>query len=873
MRLSFRATLFYGLVALSGVAGLGYQLLWTRMLSVSLGHEFIAVMAVVAAFFFGLALGSLVLNRWIRNSRKPHVGYAVAEAVIAIWAILLTQLIPVYNRWLPKLIGIEPTALEHWSIAFAASLLLLLPATLAMGATLPLLEQTLFKLWQQPKRVAGLYAQNTLGAVAGTLLATFLLIPQFGILNSQFFLATLNVICGAGMLMLFLGSKAIPDKEPEPFTTPGRRDNGLLALLFCSGFLGIGYEILVVRILSQIMENTVYSFAAVLAVFLLGTAMGAGAYQRFWALRKTQDHWQPGLQLLLATTSSCCLVGTFALWAADGIYPWLINEMPKGKLFSIAAELMIASLVLTLPTFCMGALFCHLSQKALPGSGLGLALGCNTLGSAIAPILFGLVILPTLGAKLAMAATAAGYWLLNLLILRTSYTASENRVVTWSAATVPCLMIGALLLIPGPLRFVTLSDGSEVVQYEDGVMAAVAVIEDSSGHHHLKVNNHFTMGGTASRFSDHRQTHIPMLLHGHPQTALYLGLGTGISFDAAQYYPGLNTVAVELIPEAIGVMDQFGVEPHRWNSKPQVIAADARRYVLSDPNHYDVIIAEIFHPSRDGAGSLYTVEHFQAVKQRLTEDGVFCQWLPLFQLDIPTLKTIMRSFLAVFPDAQLHLGHLSLQQPILCLAGFNNNKSFHPNWLLERIHNRQLQQQLIQARLNSDFALLGGFIGAGDALAKFAGEGPLNTDNNPVVIYSAPDFVYQQQQDPSIRLNTLLNTINTQPEQLMAKDDAKFGQRLERYWQGRNRFIETGMEFSQGQGISQIIATSGQELLSIVETSPDFEPAYRTLLMGAQAMSQVNPYEAYNLLSQLQAASPQQPQASIMKKRLFGGNL
>lgn len=363
MRLSFRATLFYGLVALSGVAGLGYQLLWTRMLSVSLGHEFIAVMAVVAAFFFGLALGSLVLNRWIRNSRKPHVGYAVAEAVIAIWAILLTQLIPVYNRWLPKLIGIEPTALEHWSIAFAASLLLLLPATLAMGATLPLLEQTLFKLWQQPKRVAGLYAQNTLGAVAGTLLATFLLIPQFGILNSQFFLATLNVICGAGMLMLFLGSKAIPDKEPEPFTTPGRRDNGLLALLFCSGFLGIGYEILVVRILSQIMENTVYSFAAVLAVFLLGTAMGAGAYQRFWALRKTQDHWQPGLQLLLATTSSCCLVGTFALWAADGIYPWLINEMPKGKLFSIAAELMIASLVLTLPTFCMGALFCHLSQK------------------------------------------------------------------------------------------------------------------------------------------------------------------------------------------------------------------------------------------------------------------------------------------------------------------------------------------------------------------------------------------------------------------------------------------------------------------------------------------------------------------------------
>ena len=152
------------------------------------------------------------------------------------------------------------------------------------------------------------------------------------------------------------------------------------------------------------------------------------------------------------------------------------------------------------------------------------------------------------------------------------------------------------------------------------------------------------------------------------------------------------------------------------------------------------LLPRFFHPSRDGAGSLYTVEHFQAIRQRLTPDGLFCQWLPLFQLDIPTLRLITRSFLQVFPQAQLHLAHFSLRQPLLCLLGGQGEISFSDNWLLPRVHDRNLQQQLVQARLNSDFALFGGFLAGASALTKFTQGVPLNTDDFSPRYFSSAEF-------------------------------------------------------------------------------------------------------------------------------------
>ena len=878
-----KQTAFYLLVTLSGLAGLGYQMVWARLLAVSLGHEIVAVLAVVAAFFVGLALGGFLFNRSLQRTPSPQRWYLGLELIIAAWALVLIALIPLYNQWMPQVLGPTPGALTHWGWAFLASLLLLLPATTAMGATLPAMERIMSTLAGRQHRLPGLYAANTLGAVLGTLGATFVLIPQWGLTQTQWLLAAVNLLCALGIGGLFPRSGAAA--QAMPVTRPRLLPAGSrpLLLLFCCGLLGIGYEILVVRVLSQILENTVYSFAAVLAVYLLGVAVGSWWYQRRFADTGTPAAGSPAagspaagspaatdiLTRLLVFTACSCVLGLGALWLANAWYLPLLQWIERTLWTALLTELAMAALVFLLPTLCMGALFSHLALLSLPRHGLGKALGWNTLGGALAPALFGVVLLPWLGAKTALLLIPLGY-----LALVAGAGGKPRPAVR--SALIPALAIILLLLAPLPLRFVAIPDQARLLEYREGVMAAAAVVEQADGSRHLKVNNHFTMGGTASRLSDHRQSHLPLLLHGTPRSALYLGLGTGITFEATKFYPELEATGVELIPEAIELMPSFGVNPDsgHWSRPPHIIAADARRFILSSRDRFDVILAEIFHPSRDGAGALYTREHFQAIKQRLQPDGVFCQWLPLFQLDLDTLRIIIRTFLEVFPTTQLHLGHLSLEQPILCLAGFQQPPAFTSPWLLPRVRHPALQQELVQTRLNSDFALFGGYLGDAGALARFAGEGPLNTDDRPLVTYQALDFVYRPQEPAAERLLQLVTALaserNGQPLSPASFAPEHFAGRLQRYWEARDRFIATGVANREATDLQQMLLASKEDLLAMVRRSDDFAPAYRTLLLGARSLAASDPRAAYRLLTELQQASPQQPGAKRLKQQLFG---
>lgn len=864
---SARMLLLYGLVLLSGIAGLGYQMAWTRMLSVSLGHEFTAVLAVVAAFFVGLSLGGLSLNRILRQTHYPLSWYVALEILIGLWALCLMFLLPHYNQLSAHLIGSEPHPVWHWSVAFGSSLLILLPATMAMGATLPAAHRVAETLFAKRQGIAGLYAMNTGGALIGTLVATFWLLPTLGLNHTLMLFAGINLAIAAALWLL------MPRNNSEPIawrnlTPSGATPNrGLLLVLFVTGLLGLGYEILVVRVLAQILEGTVYSFAAVLSVYLLGTALGATLYHRHMARASIDDvSWANTSKRLLSAVSFLCLIGTTLLWTTESIYQGVFGQLGPGNGAAMLAELSVAAVVFLLPTVAMGALFSHLAQHATGPHGLGAALGVNTLGAALAPLLFGVVLLPMLGALETLVLLGVSYLILPWLL-------GARTVWQYQLPLVACA--AALLLVPGPLRFVSAPAGSELLAYEEGVIAAVAVIEEPDKSRHLKVNNRFTMGGTASRFSDHRQTHLPLLWHGgEANSALYLGLGTGITFQAAQYYPTLRATGVELIPEMLPLMPSFGVNVNgdHWPYPPRVIAADARRFVVADDAQYDVIIAEVFHPSRDGAGSLYTVEHFRAIKERLAPQGLFCQWLPLFQLDLNTLRLITRSFLDVFPDAQMHLAHYSLRQPLLCLLGGEAINEFSEDWLINRVHDRHLQRQLVSTRLNSDFALFGGFLGGPEALRQFTGDVPLNTDNHPRVIFEAPGFVYGNPETPGERLLKLVAQLAPKRGSLLEQSamDSKFNQRLLNYWQARDAFLTAGVGIEPTTDIHKMLAQTRTKLLAAVRLSSDFLPAYDPLLQMAQAIYPVDPATARDLLLELDQANPTMPDARRLLMQMFG---
>src|SRR5262249_60076292 len=240
-----------------------------------LGHESAAVLAVVAAFFGGLALGALALGPRIDRSRRPGHWYAACEALIGLWSVALAMLMAPATRWLLDLTGAQPSPVRQWMLAFGGIFLLLLPATAAMGATLPAMERIMAQLRREGSSIAALYAGNTFGAVVGVLVAAFWLVPHFGLIRTAGVCAALNLLSAAAALRLFGEVEA---GEPSPLISSGRRT---LLLLAATGLLGIGYEVLVVRVTSQVAENTVYTFAILLAVYLIGAATGAAAYPRW----------------------------------------------------------------------------------------------------------------------------------------------------------------------------------------------------------------------------------------------------------------------------------------------------------------------------------------------------------------------------------------------------------------------------------------------------------------------------------------------------------------------------------------------------------------------------------------------------------------
>lgn len=833
------------LMVVSGFAGLAYQIVWTQQSTSWLGHESAAVLAVVAAFFGGLALGALTLGSRIDRSTRPARWYAACEMVIGLWSLTLVALLEPASSGLLTLIGPQPSAAWHWFVAFVGTLLLLLPATMAMGATLPSMERVLAATSFRNISIGALYAANTAGAVAGVLAAAFWLVPQLGLAHSAILCAALNLACASGALRLRTDDSVCPvAATASPLSRP-------LLLLAATGLLGIGYEVLVVRALSQVAENTVYTFALLLAVYLIGTALGAAIYTRYVS---TKPQLKDLRNRLMHTLAVACLLGTLLLAGAATVKDWILGALGPSVSSALIGEAAMATLAFLLPTMAMGAVFSNLSTRARDaGISFGQAIGVNTLGAAIAPLLFGVVLLPLLGLKTTLILTSAGYL---LLVTRRGWTHLRHWAI--GAAAASCIAWAPSLLdahIP--------MDG-RLVSHMEGVMASVSVVEDASGIATLHINNRQQEGSSATLLADARQALLPILLHPAPRHALFLGLGTGLTASSATLHPSLQVDVVELVPEVIDASTRFATSYAAAVdlSRMRPMSADARRFVRTSTRRYDVIVADNFHPARSGSAALYTVEHFESVRERLADGGLFCQWLPLHQLDLHTLRSIVRSYLAVFPQGAALLATHSLETPTLGLISHRDRERFSLHRVRAQLATMRTDD-IADFGISDDLALLGHFISGPSALAKFAGAAPLNTDDRPIVAYRAPSITYSPVSAPRDRLLKLLDELDISPHELLATDgDFEWRARLIAYWAARNRFIAVGRDVRLAADVREMLAQVREPLLAVLRLSPDFRPAYDPLLLMAASLSHLDPNAARSLLLDLQTIQPARPEAA-----------
>ncbi len=670
------ACLWCGLFCV-GFAGMALQYLWIRMLGTALGLEVYAIAGVTSAWLGGLAVGA-----WC-DRRRP-LSFSALQGMAAAGGLVSWGLFGLLGD---PLSAVHGGIAGHWGL-FGGMFLLLLPATLAMGATLPAAERIVRRrLRYCVGWIFGLYA---LGSTAGVLAAAFLLAPGLGLRTSMW-------TCIGALAAIALACRSLEGGagEEEPPPASGR----WIPTAFALGGLGILWQMGCVRTLSQVLENSVYTHAALLSVYLGGTSLGAFLYQRLALRSRDALFWGLALSAVLAMASLHAMAASHflhqKLWSAGGPFRLFLLEL------GLAAWTMLPA------ALAMGALLSHVLQR---GGAMGSLLCWNLAGAALAPLAF-FTLLPLIGIRATLMLAALGYVLLLLPM-------GGRRFL---AGLAPTLVLAGLA--PGTDRLLGLDQGP----LREGPAATVRVVSDALGNRTLVVNRRFVMGGTGAVEPERDQALLPLALAPGARRVMVLGVGTGITLGAAQEDPRRSVVAAEILPEVIGALPLFAPENrHPWpGGRVTLLCMDARRMVRRHPGRFDLILSDVFHPARDGAGLLYTREHFQAASGRLAPGGLFCQWLPLHQLDAPALRSVVRTFLSVFGHASLWWLEEDVHRPVLALMGST-----------EAV--RMPDRPGGGGRYGSPLELARLCLAGRQVLEEWSRGGEINTDDNQLLVYRAP---------------------------------------------------------------------------------------------------------------------------------------
>jgi spermidine synthase len=628
-----------------------------------------------------------------------------------------------------------------------------------------------------------------------------------------------------------------------------------VALLFLAGLLGIGHEVLAVRVLAQVTENTVYTFSLALAVYLAGTGIGAALYQARYAAspRPAQDRDRFSVAVCLAILASVPALA----WSPS----WLHASAGAGVYGALLRETALCAAAFLLPSIAMGLLFARLCVDARDaGISLGTALGANTIGAALAPPLFGIVLLPAAGPLAALSAVAAAYLCL-------SGVRGARQAPRWAA------LAAGVALAAGPvsLRIADVPPGGRLLSHRDGILGTVSVVEDADGVRRLHINNRQQEGSNVTGLVDGRLAYLPLMLHPAPASMLFLGMGTGVTARAAAREDGLDVDVVELLPEVVDASAYFA-NGAALPRNLHVHVADARRYVRTAGRQYDVIVADLFHPARSGTAALYTVEHYRAVRSRLAPDGVFCQWIALHQMDLETLRGIVRAFLDVYPQGYAMLASNSLETPVIGLVARAHAGPAPAPWRLaaarSRLEGARDGSRLQALQLYDEYALLGSFVAGPAALGAFSRGTPPNTDDRQTVAYGAPRATYAPQTAPRARLLAFMRQAAISPDELAPMAAPEGPDRLRAYLDGRARFLELGARVRPGADVHAMLDQVEEPLLAIAAGSPEFRPAYDPLIAMAQALSEAEPQAGRRLLERIRAAQPGRPEAAELLRRM-----
>jgi spermidine synthase len=648
------------LFAASGCSALIYEIVWYQLLQLAIGSTAVSLGILLATFMGGLCIGSLLFPRY-RSAQHPLKIYAAIEAGIGALGLFVLVALPLLNR-------IYVAGAEHGMPGMLLRGLLaaicMLPPTILMGASLPAIVRF---VEFTPRGVSWwglLYGLNTAGAVFGCLFAGFYLLRVYDTVIATLAAVAINLAVAAVSYWLAVREPKIPDNAPAAPSVPASGQRTVYIAIALSGATALGAEVIWTRLLGMLLGATVYVFSIILAVFLIGLAIGGVAGS--WLVRSMRPRAALGWCQILLTLG----IAWAAYMIADSLPFWPINPLLSAQpLHTFEIDLARCLWTILPAALLWGASF-PLALAAVagdePGKLVAGVYAANTVGAIAGALAVSLILIPWIGTQqsqrviLILSAIAGAIVLVPLI---------RERSSTGLSAAVAAAMLLAIGLaykidpVPGELiaygRRSALYNGSSHVLYTvEGRNSSVAITQWRDGAIEVDVNGH--VEATTEPFDMKLQRmvgHLPGLLHPDPKRVLGIGFGAGVSAGTFTRYPGIQSITVcEIEPVIPPTSTRYFAQQDYdvlHNPRTRIVFDDARHYLMTTTDRYDIIASDPLDVFVKGTAALYSKEYFDAVKRHLNPGGFFSLYVPLYETDERTIRSEIATFLEAFPNGTL----------------------------------------------------------------------------------------------------------------------------------------------------------------------------------------------------------------------------
>ncbi len=673
--------------------------------------------SVLFAYFLGVSAGS-----WYYRRNEVSLKYLYPGFLLA---LLFSLFLPVFLldglRFPSEFVYGQPFLYK--SLVWALAIISIFPACFFLGGFFPLVAQTVNR-----KNFVFLYGIQTLGTVLGIYFGSFFLPYAVG------YLATFIIGIAINVISLFFLHLAFRDREAQSGAQADIKNHSFRfgVFSFFSGFLSLVLQVLWIRFIALATDNSIYAFGSASLIILLQLTVSS------YLTSKLPESWFRNSGVFTGILFFS-LIGMIAstetyLWMTDGLAIRAVRDAT-----GLFGSLAFAASFIVIGYFFISFIFPFILRMAKSGDAtrdsgsLGSLIAMNGLGCAMGSLLTSFVFLPKLGIWTSLLIALIGYAVL---------LSFSGKTRTCFAAAV---IGGALIFIFSPLRHplvtpvdpVDIGSRGSLVSAKEGKYGIVSVI-DYRNRRTLWLNNTYQLeAGMNDVRGPYRMGLLPTVLHPDAKTLAMIGIGTGISSNGFLNSHLNRITLVEMIPEvADAAANHFQSYNGNVLANPRVetIIDDGRHYFRTGNHPFDIICSDVFTPWNEGTAYLYTVDHFKNVKKRLNRGGLFCLWLPMFQMTREEFLIIAKSFAFVFPHTTVWQLSWGLEDSGVALIGTEKIQTEAIKAYKERRPFPETTPDLMQIHESGIFA---SYIGPVIPSQELWQQLPLNTLDFPIIEFKA----------------------------------------------------------------------------------------------------------------------------------------